>query len=585
MSREGKGSGVSKYVSDYCVVDLETTSVFVSSTSIIEISALKVRNHDVVDEFSVLINPECAIPADATAVNNITDDMVKDAPLLDDVIDDFLAFVGDDVIVGYNNAGFDMNIIYDKVQSLRGKIFANDYIDLLYAFRRAMPELENHRLETISKYYGLDTTGEHRALKDCYLTKDCYDRLFAELGDAAFARKAKKSGRSHAQHFTVETKALRQLQNFLEDIIADGKVSAAEFFGLIQWMAEHRDLRGNYPFDRVFNALDKVLADGRVTSEELEEIQILFSEFVDPVKSQGHHGEIRTLRGMHVVITGDFDYGDRRAVTTLIENAGGIIDTGVKKATNYVVVGAQGSDAWKAGNYGGKIQKAMEYNEKGMDIKIVEEKDFVPAALHLIEHSDENNYSAEESERRTDWQAAVQIMLDEMVIDKELPKQSLYLMENYGRDGKKVTSYSVCIYEPNYPLPPNTKKDPTRNSIVLNIKENKDALELLVSDIRYGDIGKLEGAEEKRIKSDPNTVHLLISKDSSALIPYIKKYTEYALANYVSKASSFGCCSSFNACSDARKCVHENKLYSKACIYRSHLDAGEIFYGKNRNID
>ncbi len=55
--------------------------------------------------------------------------------------------------------------------------------------------------------------------------------------------------------------------------------------------------------------------------------------------------------------------------------------------------------------------------------------------------------------------------------------------------------------------------------------------------------------------------------------------------NGIVPVSSFGCCSMFNECSDAKKCVHENKLYSKACMYRRHLDDGRIFYGKNRNID
>lgn len=47
---------------------------------------------------------------------------------------------------------------------------------------------------------------------------------------------------------------------------------------------------------------------------------------------------------------------------------------------------------------------------------------------------------------------------------------------------------------------------------------------------------------------------------------------------------SFGCCSKYNECSNARKCLHENPFYSLSCIYRSHLENGEIFYGVNRNV-
>ena len=70
----------------------------------------------------------------------------------------------------------------------------------------------------------------------------------------------------------------------------------------------------------------------------------------------------------------------------------------------------------------------------------------------------------------------------------------------------------------------------------------------------------------------------------SELGTVLRQNVEYALDNYTSKASSFGCCSMFIECSDAKRCIHENKLYSKACAYRKNLEAGRIFYGKNKTI-
>ncbi len=175
--------------------------------------------------------------------------------------------------------------------------------------------------------------------------------------------------------------------------------------------------------------------------------------------------------------------------------------------------------------------------------------------------------------------------LDQLIQEKELPEKSLYLNTNYGRDGETITSYSVCIYEPDYPLSSNYKKDLTRNSIVINIQESKNRLELLVENAMFEDIEKPREAEIKTVKSDMYNTHVLLLPDSEELVPYIVHITEYKLANYKSKASSFGCCSRFVECSDAKKCVHENKLYSKACSYRTNLELGRIFYGKNRNID
>lgn len=80
MLGKNKGKILTKYVPDYVVFDLETTGVMISKDEIIEISAVKVRNGKVVEEFSELVNPCRPIPYDATRVNNITDEMVRHAP-------------------------------------------------------------------------------------------------------------------------------------------------------------------------------------------------------------------------------------------------------------------------------------------------------------------------------------------------------------------------------------------------------------------------------------------------------------------------------------------------------------------------
>ncbi len=385
MYRESKGHGIKEHIDDYCVMDLETTEIFIRSAKIIEIAAIKVRNNQIVDEFSTLVNPKCHIPSESTAINHITNEMVEEAPTIDEVIDSLIEFVKDDVIVGYNNAGFDMLLIYDLVERLRGVPFYNNYIDIMHCARRCIKGIENYKLETLSKYYSLDTVGEHRALKDCYLTKAVYDNLYNEYGDNAFDSKESAS-KGFSIRYSVETKALQELQSLLEAIIEDGKVTIEEFSFLQSWMTRHRELQGNYPFDRVFNALDKVLEDGKVDPCELEELQILFSDFVDPVKSRGCHTEIKSIKGKHIVITGEFDYGSRNEVLLLIERAGGIIDKSVRVITNYVVVGVKGSDSWKTGKYGGKIQKAMELKDKGMDIEIIEENLFIPVLQCIIKN-------------------------------------------------------------------------------------------------------------------------------------------------------------------------------------------------------
>ena len=104
-----RGKRLNRYVEDYVVFDLETTGVRPGLDRIIEISALKVRGHQVEDQYTTLVNPEMRIPRAATAVNGITDEMVKDAPEMEEAVRGFLDFVGNDILVGHNIHTFDID--------------------------------------------------------------------------------------------------------------------------------------------------------------------------------------------------------------------------------------------------------------------------------------------------------------------------------------------------------------------------------------------------------------------------------------------------------------------------------------------
>ncbi len=194
----------------------------------------------------------------------------------------------------------------------------------------------------------------------------------------------------------------------------------------------------------------------------------------------------------------------------------------------------------------------------------------------------------------TKWQDKVKLVLSELIKEYALPEGSLYLSENKGQNNSELTiSYSVCIWEPDYPR--NKTEKTGMNKIVTTIspstvKSRPDDLDLFIREAQEGDLHEYlpDDAELlQQTKSDKmtGTVKVRFKTSSETLPTYIKKNTEYCIENYVSKADSFGCCSRFNDCSDAKKCVHENKLYSKACMYRNNLDNGRIFYGKNRNIE
>ena len=177
MKIRNKGKRLGSYLNNYVVFDLETTGINPEQDDIIEISALKIREHEIAGEYSTLVNPGRHIPAGATAVNGITDDMVVEAPDIRTAIAGFLEFIEDGVLVGHNIHTFDANFVYDAVWEALGREFQNDYVDTLFMARRCLPELSHHKLTDLAEHFHIETKGAHRALNDCIMNQKCYEEM------------------------------------------------------------------------------------------------------------------------------------------------------------------------------------------------------------------------------------------------------------------------------------------------------------------------------------------------------------------------------------------------------------------------
>ena len=186
------GRKLNTYVSDYVVFDLETTGISYATDEVVEISAVKVQNGKVVDEFTTLVNPGCPIPYYASEVNGITDDMVADSPSFEKALSDFLTFVGDAVLVGHNIHTFDMKFLYRDAERFWGETIGNDYIDTLQIAKAYLPGLRHHRLVDLADYYGIDAEGAHRALNDCRMNQMVFEYLGKEIANPTDEAKAVK---------------------------------------------------------------------------------------------------------------------------------------------------------------------------------------------------------------------------------------------------------------------------------------------------------------------------------------------------------------------------------------------------------
>ena len=174
--RPYKGKNLSEMPRDFVVIDIETTGLKPETNEIIEIGAIKVKDMKVIDTFQTLIKPTIQIPYFITNFTGISNGMVFRAPSVQEVLPKFYEFTGTDVIVGHN-VNFDINFIYEAMMREFGIPLTNDFVDTLKIARKLLKAIENHKLETLARYFNVDTSNNHRALKDCEMTLAVYKEL------------------------------------------------------------------------------------------------------------------------------------------------------------------------------------------------------------------------------------------------------------------------------------------------------------------------------------------------------------------------------------------------------------------------
>ena len=163
----------------YCVLDLETTGFSFRTEKITEVGIMKIKNGEILDEFSCFVNPEKPIPERVVEVTNITDDMVKDAETIDKVMPKILEFVGDSVLVAHN-ADFDIGFLKYNAKQL-GLTLDNTYIDTLRLSKDLFPDFKKYKLGLIAEKLGIKVEVAHRALDDVDTTVKVFNIMLGML--------------------------------------------------------------------------------------------------------------------------------------------------------------------------------------------------------------------------------------------------------------------------------------------------------------------------------------------------------------------------------------------------------------------
>lgn len=169
---------------DFVVVDVEATGAKTPPNRLIELGAYRIRNGRIVDKFLSLVNPEIPIPRFVATLTGITNDMVKQAPVFADLAPQWLDFVSDAVLIAHNS-NFDANFLNHEISRVYpGHRMVNPHLCTVKLSRHALPDLLNHRLDTIANHFSIPIASRHRAGCDALATAEIFLHLLVKLEES-----------------------------------------------------------------------------------------------------------------------------------------------------------------------------------------------------------------------------------------------------------------------------------------------------------------------------------------------------------------------------------------------------------------
>ncbi len=165
----------------YVVFDLETTGLNAEKNRIIEIGAVKVENGQVTDRFSTFVNPKEPIPFEIEDLTSINDEMVMDAPVIEEILPKFLDFCKGCVLIAHN-ASFDAGFIQENCRRMG---ITTDFTvgDTVAMARLLLPALNKFKLDNVAKALNISLDHHHRAVDDAACTAEIFIKFIRMFQD------------------------------------------------------------------------------------------------------------------------------------------------------------------------------------------------------------------------------------------------------------------------------------------------------------------------------------------------------------------------------------------------------------------
>ena len=214
------------FADTFVVFDLETTGFSPSKNQIIEIGAVKVVNGSITERFSTFVNPKVPIPFEIEQLTSINDDMVLDAPTIDEILPKFMEFCQDAVMVAHN-ADFDMSFIKHNCSAL-GLECEKTVLDTVALSRVLLPALNRFKLDTVAKALNVSLAHHHRAVDDAACTAEIFVRLVEMLRNRGVET---MEDLDQMESYTEET--IRKMPSYHAIMLAQNDIGRVNLYRLV----------------------------------------------------------------------------------------------------------------------------------------------------------------------------------------------------------------------------------------------------------------------------------------------------------------------------------------------------------------
>lgn len=363
---------------NYTFFDIETANR--KNDSICSIAIIETDGAEILRTYSSLVNPETYFDSRNSKIHGITSDRVQDEPTLKQLWNDIEPYFQDHIVCGHNIL-FDIRVMEKHLDMYAITLPAFQYICTM-KMAQSVSEFDSYKLIDLCQKFNIPITN-HNALSDAIASFELYKVLTKQYNCCASASDIpvpNKTVSGFKRTYSERTVKMQAFKGFVSGILADGTLGMEEIYGLKEiseyLLDEEKD---NFYFMKIYELIEQIYEDGEITKYEVEDLQNLLEEFLDPIGHNTSCANAITFEGSLFCLSGNFNHGSKADIEKIITDRGGSCKGSIVKTTNYLVVGGLGSQEWSMGNFGTKVEKALSMQEKGSEIKIISEEEFIKA--------------------------------------------------------------------------------------------------------------------------------------------------------------------------------------------------------------